>query len=69
MERSKFEELQVYQLAEKLADKILHIVDEWNQFAKDTVGKQIVRSGDSAFLMRSLAPCSRIVGWALPNRT
>ena len=47
MENSKFEELQVYQLAEKLADKIWKIVEEWNQFAKDTVGKQIVRAADS----------------------
>lgn len=47
MERTKFEELQVYQLAEKLADEIWFIVDAWNQFAKDTVGKQIVRSADS----------------------
>ena len=47
MERTKFEELQVYQLAEKLADDIWCIVDAWNQFAKDTVGKQIVRSADS----------------------
>jgi four helix bundle protein len=34
-------------LAEKLADEIWKIVDEWNQFAKDTVGKQIVRAADS----------------------
>ncbi|CBN54493.1 four helix bundle protein [Kamptonema sp. PCC 6506] len=47
MERTKFEELQVYQLAEKLADKIWNIVEEWNQFSKDTVGKQIVRAADS----------------------
>jgi four helix bundle protein len=39
--------LQVYQLAEKLADKIWQIVQEWNQFAKDTMGKQIVRAADS----------------------
>ena len=47
LERTKFEELQVYQLAEKLADEIWQIVQEWNQFAKDTMGKQIVRSADS----------------------
>ncbi len=39
--------MQVYQLAEKLADEIWQIVQEWNQFAKDTMGKQIVRSADS----------------------
>ncbi|WP_371261548.1 four helix bundle protein [Rivularia sp. PCC 7116] len=42
-----FENLQVYQLAEKLANKIWNIVQEWKQFEKDTVGKQIVRSADS----------------------
>lgn len=47
MEKNKFEELQVYQLAEKLADKIWTIVEEWNQFAKETVGKQIVRAVNS----------------------
>lgn len=47
MERTRFEELQVYQLAEKLADEIWQIVKEWNYFDKDTMGKQIVRSADS----------------------
>ena len=47
MEKPNFEKLQVYQLSEKLADEIWHLVGEWNQFSKDTVGKQIVRSADS----------------------
>jgi four helix bundle protein len=47
VERPKFEELQVYRLAEKLADEIWKIVAEWDYFAKDTIGKQIVRSADS----------------------
>ena len=47
MEKNKFEELQVYQLAENLADEIWTIVEQWNQFAKETVGKQIVRAADS----------------------
>jgi four helix bundle protein len=46
VERTNFEKLQVYQLAEKLADGIWKIVISWNSFAKDTVGKQIVRSAD-----------------------
>lgn len=41
-----FEDLQVYQLAEVLADEIWDIVGEWPQFARDTVGKQMVRSAD-----------------------
>ncbi|MBD2201151.1 four helix bundle protein [Calothrix sp. FACHB-1219] len=47
MAKSNFENLQVYQLAEKLADEIWNIVGRWDAFAKDTVGKQIVRSVDS----------------------
>ena len=42
-----FQELRVYQLAERLADDIWQIVEEWDLFANDTVGKQIVRSADS----------------------
>jgi len=43
----RFQELQVYQLAEKLSDGIWQIVNAWEPFAKDTIGKQIVRSADS----------------------
>lgn len=46
MERTNFEKLQVYQLSEKLADDIWTVVFGWNSFAKDTVGKQIVRAAD-----------------------
>lgn len=47
MERTNFEKLQVYQLSEKLADNIWQVVIRWDSFAKDTVGKQIVRAADS----------------------
>ena len=47
MGRPDFENLQVYQLAEKLANEIWTIVQKWDYFAKDTLGKQIVRSADS----------------------
>jgi four helix bundle protein len=47
MERTNFEKLQVYQLSEKLADNVWEIVVAWDSFAKDTVGKQIVRAADS----------------------
>jgi len=47
MERTNFEKLQVYQLSEKIADSIWNIVITWDSLAKDTVGKQIVRSADS----------------------
>ena len=44
---TSFENLRVYQLAEELADTIWKMVHQWDQFAKDTIGKQIVRSVDS----------------------
>jgi four helix bundle protein len=47
MERTNFENLQVYKLSEDLADNIWDIVADWNAFARDTIGKQIVRSADS----------------------
>jgi four helix bundle protein len=37
----------VYQLAESFSDEVWFIVNEWDYFAKDTVGKQVVRSADS----------------------
>jgi four helix bundle protein len=46
MERTGFESLRVYQLAETLADEVWEVVQTWNNFAKDTVGKQIVRAAD-----------------------
>ena len=47
MERTNFEKLQVYKLAENLADGIWDVVRSWDYFAKDTVGKQMVKSADS----------------------
>src|SRR6266404_6843212 len=47
MQRANFETLRVYLLAEKLADEIWTVVNTWNYFARDTVGKQVVRSADS----------------------
>ena len=42
-----FEDLRVFQLAEKLCDDIWEIVREWNYFEKNTVGKQLVKAADS----------------------
>lgn len=47
MARTRFEELEVYKLSERLADEIWAAVSSWDRFAKDTVGKQIVRAADS----------------------
>jgi four helix bundle protein len=41
------EKLEVYQLAELFSDKIWEIVESWDYFKKDTIGKQIARSADS----------------------
>jgi len=47
MEKTNFEKLQVYRLAETLADGIWVVVLGWDYFARDTVGKQMVRAADS----------------------
>ncbi len=47
MSRPDFEDLDVYKLAEKLANEIWYIVKKWDYFSKDTIGKQIVRAADS----------------------
>ena len=47
MASRSFEQLQVYQLAEELADAIWKIARRWDIVARDTVGKQIIRSADS----------------------
>ncbi len=47
MSQTNFPRLDVYKLAEKLADEIWNLVIKWDALAKDTVGKQIIRSADS----------------------
>lgn len=44
----RFQDLEVYQLAEQLSDAVWDIVVKWNHFAQDTVGKQLARSADSS---------------------
>lgn len=41
------EGLNVYSLSMELGEKVWNIVDKGNCFAKDTVGKQLVRAIDS----------------------
>jgi len=43
----ELEKLEVYQLAEALADLVWDICIGWEWFAKDTIGKQLVRAADS----------------------
>ncbi len=45
--RTSFENLQVYNLGEKLADEVWTVVTGWEHFAKSTVGSQMVRAADS----------------------
>jgi four helix bundle protein len=47
MERTGFENLQVYRLSEDLADLIWEIVLRWDTLAQDTVGKQLIKAADS----------------------
>lgn len=47
MPRTNFQSLRVYQLAENLSDVTWEMVIRWDGFAKDTIGKQLVRSTDS----------------------
>jgi len=41
------EKLEVYQLAESFSDEIWLLVGNWDNFKKETIGKQLVRSADS----------------------
>jgi hypothetical protein len=72
MAHQSFDQLRVYQLAEKLADEVWDVVVIWNNFAKDTVGKQLVRAADSigaTSLRVAGAGAFRITGvlYALPE--
>jgi len=40
MATGAFEDLEVYQLAERLADEVWGVVRSWENFSRDTVGKQ-----------------------------
>jgi len=43
----KLEEFRIYQDAMEMGEKIWDIVKVWDKFAKDTMGKQLVRAADS----------------------
>lgn len=47
MGRTDFERLEVYQLAEAIADAIWAVVRRWPHFERSTIGRQLVRSADS----------------------
>ena len=52
--KMKLEELQVYQLSMEIGEKVWDIVIKWGFFAKDTVGKQLVRAVDSVAANKSI---------------
>jgi len=43
----KLEEFRIYNDAMEIGEKVWEIITEWDIFAKDTMGKQVVRSADS----------------------
>lgn len=43
----RLEDLEIYKMSMEIGEDIWKIVDTWNYFQKDTIGKQMVRSGDS----------------------
>jgi len=43
----QLENLQVYKLAMNMGERVWEIVLEWDYFARDTVGKQLVKAADS----------------------
>ena len=43
----RFEDLRIFQLAEKLCDEIWDIATSWRYFEKNTVGMQLVKAADS----------------------
>lgn len=47
MQKTNFENLEIYQLSEDLADEIWNMVLTWNHLSQETVGIQIIRSADS----------------------
>jgi four helix bundle protein len=47
MTRANFENLRIYELSEKLSDRVWGCVARWDSLARDTVGKQLVRAADS----------------------
>jgi four helix bundle protein len=46
-ERTHFEKLDVYRLAETLCDEIWKVAKGWDNFSRDTVGRQLIRAADS----------------------
>jgi four helix bundle protein len=44
---NRIEDLEIYNLSETFSNAVWDLVLPWDYFAKDTIGKQLVRSADS----------------------
>jgi len=44
--KTKFEDLEIFKLAEKLSDEVWEMVIKWDNFPKNTVGIQLVDAAD-----------------------
>jgi four helix bundle protein len=47
MGRPDFQNLRVYRLSEMISDLLWQVILKWDSFARDTIGKQLVRAVDS----------------------
>ncbi len=43
----KLIDLEVYKVAMEIGDKVWQLVDKWDYFNKDTLGKQFTKAADS----------------------
>ncbi len=41
------DDLEIYQIAMDIGDKVWNVADTWDYWKKDTIGKQLVRAADS----------------------
>lgn len=46
----KLEDLEVYKVSMEIGEIVWNIVEKWNYYQKDTLGKQFTRSADSIAL-------------------
>lgn len=46
----KLEDLEVYKVSMEIGEIVWEIVEKWNYYQKDTLGKQFTRSADSIAL-------------------
>ncbi|MCJ8211427.1 four helix bundle protein [Mucilaginibacter sp. RS28] len=44
---NRIEDIEVYSLSMEFGDEVWKMVNDWDKFTKDTLGKQLIRSADS----------------------